>query len=191
MPFEHLTTMWQPTIVGNILDLADQAQNHLVEPEEIVAFNEERLTKLAAHRSDRAYRSALERIELAKAAGLFRDLKRELGVIDFGDQIALAARIVRDHPEIGAEYRQRFTAVLLDEYQDTNVAQARLLEDVFGGGHPVTAVGDPDQNIYAWRGASLYNLLEFAGSRRPTGAGPCSPYTNFRSGARSSRPPTR
>ena len=187
MPFEHLTTMWQPTIVGNILDLADQAQNHLVEPEQIVAFNEERLTKLAAHRSDRAYRSALERIELAKATALFRDLKRDLSVIDFGDQIALAARIVRDHPEIGAEYRRRFTAVLLDEYQDTNVAQARLLEDVFGGGHPVTAVGDPDQNIYAWRGASLYNLLEFP-RRFPKADGSPAPklplYTNFRSGAR-------
>ncbi|MGZ8599985.1 MAG: UvrD-helicase domain-containing protein, partial [Actinomycetota bacterium] len=79
MPFEHLTTMWQPSIVSNILDLADQAQNHLVEPEAIVGFNEERLKALAAHRSDRAYRAALERIELAKAVALFRELKRELG----------------------------------------------------------------------------------------------------------------
>lgn len=187
LSFEHLTTMWQPTIVGNILDLTDQAQNHLVEPEEIAEFSRERLVTLKAHRSDRAYSAALERIELATAAALFRDLKRELGVIDFGDQIALAARIVRNHPEVGAEYRQRFTAVLLDEYQDTNVAQARFLEDVFGGGHAVTAVGDPDQNIYAWRGASLYNLLEFP-RRFPKAEGtPASKlplYTNFRSGAR-------
>jgi DNA helicase-2/ATP-dependent DNA helicase PcrA len=187
MPFEHLSTMWQPTIVGNILDLADQAQNHLVEPEEIAEFNRDRLVKLKAHRSDRAYNSALERIELAGAVSLFRDLKRELGVIDFGDQIALAAQIVRNHPKVGAEYRRRFDAVLLDEYQDTNVAQARLLEDVFGGGHPVTAVGDPDQNIYAWRGASLYNLLEFP-RRFPKADGtPATKlplYTNFRSGAR-------
>ena len=62
---------------------------------------------------------------------------------------------------MAAEYRQRFGAVLLDEYQDTDVAQAKLIAGVFGGGHPVTAVGDPDQNIYAWRGASLFNLLEF------------------------------
>ena len=187
LPFEHLSTTWQPSIVGNILDLADQAQNHLVEPEAIVAFNAGRLEALAAHRSDRAYAAALERIELARAVGLFREMKRDLGVIDFGDQIGLAARIVRKHPEVGREYRQRFGAVLLDEYQDTNVAQARLLEDVFGGGHPVTAVGDPDQNIYAWRGASLYNLLEFP-TRFPKADG--SPatrlplYTNFRSGAR-------
>lgn len=187
MTFEHLSTMWQPSIVSNILDLADQAQNHLVEPEEIVEFNRERLDKLKAHRSDRAYQAALERTELAEAVAMFRELKRELGVIDFGDQIGLAARIVRNHDVVGAEYRGRFAAVLLDEYQDTNVAQARLLEDVFGGGHPVTAVGDPDQNIYAWRGASLYNLLEFP-LRFPRADGSPAPklplYTNFRSGSR-------
>jgi len=187
MPFEHVSATWQPTIVGNILDLADQAQNHLVEPEAIVAFNRQRLEELASHRSDRAYAAALERIELARAVALFQELKRELGVIDFGDQIALAARIVRRHPEVGEAYRQRFGAVLLDEYQDTNVAQARLLEGVFGNGHPVMAVGDPDQNIYAWRGASLFNLLEFP-ERFPRRDGSLAAqlplYTNFRSGAR-------
>ena len=187
MPFEHVTPTWQPTIVTNILDLADQAQNHLVEPEEIVAFNEDRLDKLKAHRSDRAYQAALERIELAKAVALFRELKRELGVIDFGDQIALAARIVANHELVAHEQRARFHAVLLDEYQDTNVAQARLLESVFGDGHPVTAVGDPDQNIYAWRGASLYNLLEFPRRFRRSDRSPAPKlplYTNFRSGSR-------
>jgi DNA helicase-2/ATP-dependent DNA helicase PcrA len=185
--FDHVSATWQPTIVANILDLADQAQNHLVEPTEIVAFNEERLESLKAHRSDRAYQASLERIELARAVAAFHELKRELGVIDFGDQIGLAARIVRNHGLVGDEYRRRFAAVLLDEYQDTNVAQARLLEDVFGGGHPVTAVGDPDQNIYAWRGASLYNLLEFPRrfARADGAPAPKLPlYTNFRSGAR-------
>jgi DNA helicase-2/ATP-dependent DNA helicase PcrA len=187
MPFEHLSSEWQPTIVGNILDLADQAQNHLVEPHEIVEFNEERLEALSQHRSDRAYRAAQERVELANAVSRFQELKRELGVIDFGDQIALAARVVRNHPEVGEEYRRRFSAVLLDEYQDTNVAQARLLEGVFSAGHPVTAVGDPDQNIYAWRGASLYNLLEFPTRFRKADGAPAEKlplYTNFRSGRR-------
>src|SRR3990172_6782155 len=64
MAFEHLHSMWQPTIVSDILDLADQAQNHLVEPAEIVAFDEERRQALAAHPSGRANKAALERIEL-------------------------------------------------------------------------------------------------------------------------------
>ena len=187
MTFDHVKTEWQPSVVANILELYDQAQNHLVSPARIVAYAEERLTALAEHRSDRAYKAALDRIELAQAAEVFEDLKRQLGVIDFGDQIALALRVVEPHPEVADEYRARFEAVLLDEYQDTNVAQAKLMHSVFGGGHPVTAVGDPDQNIYAWRGASLYNLLDFPETfRRADGsAAPKLPlYTNFRSGAR-------
>ena len=82
-------------------------------------------------------------------------------MIDFGDQITLALDVVEGLPEVGRDYRSRFGAVVLDEYQDTNVAQADLIAGAFGDGLPVTAVGDPDQNIYAWRGASLFNLLEF------------------------------
>ena len=187
MPFEHLRTMWQPTIVGYILDLADQATNHQVTPEEIVAFNEHRLEELTAHRSDRAYLASLERIELARAAKLFEELKRDLGAIDYGDQIAIARRIVEEHPEVAAEHRARFHTVLADEYQDTNVAQAKLLAAVFGGGHPVTAVGDPDQNIYAWRGASVYNLFEFPAQFPRADGTPAERLpllTNFRSGSR-------
>ncbi len=187
MPFELVKTEWQPTVVGNILELADQAQNHFVDPERIVAFNEERLEALAAHKSDRAYQAANERIELARGVQIFGRLKRERRLIDFGDQITLALKVVEEHPEVGEEYRSRFRAVLLDEYQDTNVAQARLIAGVFGGGHPVTAVGDPDQNIYAWRGASLFNLLEFPRQFPRADESPAEKlplYTNFRSGAR-------
>ncbi len=186
MTFEHVNVERQQTVIDNILTLDDQAANHRRTPEEIVAFNEQRLEQLQEHRSDQAYRSSLERIELARAAGIFRQLKRDLGVIDFGDQISLALRVVEEHPQVTAEYRQRFGAVLLDEYQDTNVAQARLIAQVFADGHPVTAVGDPDQNIYAWRGASLFNLLDFP-QQFPRADGTPSEqlplYTNFRSGA--------
>ena len=188
MTFEHVKAEWQPSVVDRILNLDAQAQNHLVEPDAIVAFCESRLHAWKdIPRTDKAYRAGLERIELARAAGIFRRLKRDLGVIDFGDQIELAMRVAGEHPEVGREYRDRFGAVLLDEYQDTNVAQARLMHALFAEGHPVTAVGDPDQNIYAWRGASLYNLLEFPTVFRRTDGSeaPRLPlFTNFRSGAR-------
>jgi ATP-dependent DNA helicase UvrD/PcrA len=187
MSFEYASAEWQPSLVSRILELADQAANHRVEPERIVEFNEERLRELAAHRSERAYQASLERIELAKAVGRFQGLKRDLGVIDFGDQIGLALRVVEAHPEVGDEYRSRYLAVVLDEYQDTNVAQADLIAGLFGGGFPIAAVGDPDQSIYGWRGASLFNLLEFRERfRRPDGspADRLPLYTNFRSGAR-------
>jgi ATP-dependent DNA helicase UvrD/PcrA len=187
MTFEHAQATWQPSLVAKILELDEQAQNHLVTPAEIVTWVKARLEALAAHRSDRAFKAAEERLELARAAGRYRELKRELGVIDFGDQIDRAIDVVVSSPDLVADLRTRFQAVLLDEYQDTNVAQARLMRTVFGGGHPVTAVGDPDQNIYAWRGASLFNLLDFpaqfpSSDGRPAERLPL--YTNFRSGAR-------
>jgi DNA helicase-2/ATP-dependent DNA helicase PcrA len=186
MTFEHVKTETQGGVIDNILLLDDQAANHRRTPEEIIEFNEQRLEQLKEHRSDRAYQAALERIELARGASIFRQLKRDLGAIDFGDQISLALKVVEEHPHVAAEYRQRYGAVLLDEYQDTDVAQARLIAGVFGGGHPVTAVGDPDQNIYAWRGASLFNLLDFP-QQFPLADGSASTqlplYTNFRSGA--------
>jgi DNA helicase-2/ATP-dependent DNA helicase PcrA len=76
--------------------------------------------------------------------------------------MALAARIASRHPEVGVAERARYQAVLLDEYQDTSHAQLVLLRALFGGGHPVTAVGDPCQSIYGWRGASAGNLRRFA-----------------------------
>src|SRR5919201_2259988 len=112
---------------------------------------------------------------------------RELGVIDFGDQITLALDVVERFPAIAREYGSRYSAVVLDEYQDTNVAQAALIHGLFGDGFPVTAVGDPDQSIYGWRGASLFNLLEFQDQFRRADGSPSAKlplYTNFRSGAR-------
>ena len=161
MTFEKLHTRWQPAIVGYILGLDEQLQNHLVEPEMVIDHVEGKLDALRKARSAEPLLAAEERIEIARAVRVFRDLKAELGVIDFGDQIAHAVRIASAHPDVGKAYRDRFGAVLLDEYQDTNHAQAVLMRAVFGDGHPVTAVGDPDQNIYAWRGASLWNLLHF------------------------------
>ena len=153
MTFEHVKTENQGGVIDNILLLDDQASNHRRTPEEIIAFNEARLEQLQEHRSDRAYRSSLERIELARGAAIFRQLKRDLGAIDFGDQISLALKVVEEHPQVAVEYRQRFGAVLLDEYQDTDVAQAKLIAGVFGEGHPGDGRGRPrpEHLRVAWR----------------------------------------
>ena len=110
-------------------------------------------------------------------------LKRERGAMDYGDQVAVAARIARAHPEVGEIERGRFGAVLLDEYQDTGEAQRVLLTSLFSGGHAVTAVGDPRQSIYGWRGASAGNLerfgADFAGAEQ---AGSSRLTVSFRNG---------
>src|SRR5438477_1870533 len=187
MTFRHARAEWQPSLIQNILELADQTANHRVDPLAVVAFNEQRREQLKELRSTRALEAGEQRIELAIAAERFRALKQELGVIDFGDQITLALKTVEGFPDAAADYRVRFRTLILDEYQDTNVAQADLLHGVFGGGFPVTAVGDPDQNIYAWRGASLFNLLRFPERFARADGSPAEKlplYTNFRSGAR-------
>ena len=86
--------------------------------------------------------------------------KRNLLLLDHGDQIALAAQLA-DLAPVRAVERRSFAVVLLDEYQDTNVAQRILLQRLFGDGHPVTAVGDPAQSIYGFRGASVSNIVRF------------------------------
>jgi DNA helicase II / ATP-dependent DNA helicase PcrA len=95
-------------------------------------------------------------------------------VLDYGDQMALAARIADRHPEVGAAERARYQVVLLDEYQDTSHAQLVLLRALFGDGHPVTAVGDPCQSIYGWRGATAGNLRRFGADFPVRGGGPAA-----------------
>jgi DNA helicase-2/ATP-dependent DNA helicase PcrA len=102
-----------------------------------------------------------KRAELLQALERYAALKRRLGVVDYGDLIQLAHRLLAETPAVVAQMRQRYQVVLLDEYQDTNPAQRELLRLVFGDGFPVTAVGDADQTIYEWRGASLENFAEF------------------------------
>ena len=98
---------------------------------------------------------------LLDLAEQFAEAKRRRGFIEFSDQVALALRIVRGAPRIATEFRDQFRVVLLDEYQDTSVVQTWLLSELFAG-HPVMAVGDPNQSNYGWRGASAANLESFA-----------------------------
>ncbi|MGX5695944.1 UvrD-helicase domain-containing protein [Agromyces soli] len=96
-------------------------------------------------------------LELAEA---YAEAKRARGYVEFSDQVALALQICEAHPEVAVAHRERYRTVLLDEYQDTSVVQTRLLGTLFAG-HSVMAVGDPDQSIYGWRGASAANLARF------------------------------
>lgn len=113
-----------------------------------------------------------ERRELLPLVATLIDRMREQNALDFGSQMSLAARLVTDNPEVAAGERQSVRAVLLDEYQDTGHSQRILLATLFGAGigaaasaHgagvAVTAVGDPIQSIYGWRGASAANLPRF------------------------------
>lgn len=100
------------------------------------------------------------RLELLDIIEEFEARKSELGRLDYADQVLLASRIVAELPGARAELRERHKVVFLDEFQDTSVAQMRFLSTLFAD-HPVTAVGDPNQAIYGWRGASAASLEDF------------------------------
>jgi DNA helicase-2/ATP-dependent DNA helicase PcrA len=175
-------------VVGEALKLADQVANHLRKPDEVIA-RDRSLASTEEFRREREERIRLalpKRIELSGLVDAYLRRKAERKAIDYGDQIALAVQLVERHPDIASEFRARFPVVLLDEYQDTNVAQARLLRELCGPGYPVLAVGDPDQNIYAWRGASLRNILLFPHDfgTKDGSADRLPLYVNFRSGSR-------
>ncbi|MFB9235281.1 ATP-dependent helicase [Plantactinospora siamensis] len=157
------------TVTDAVLALASELAEHLVEPDELAAWTGRFFAELQS-RPGRVYadvRKALTvqqiRLKLLPLVRAFQRRKDDFEAMDFGDQLARAARVARDHPEVGEIERQRYRVVLLDEYQDTSHAQVVLLRSLFGGGHPVTAVGDPCQSIYGWRGASAGTLDRFPG----------------------------
>lgn len=101
------------------------------------------------------------RYQLLDIVAEYAQYKRTTDSVDFGDQVALAAKLAEQVPAVATLERERFKVVLLDEYQDTSYAQIRFLSALYGAGHPVTAVGDPNQSIYGWRGASASGPARF------------------------------
>ncbi|MFI2201553.1 UvrD-helicase domain-containing protein [Streptomyces sp. NPDC020192] len=191
-PYPALTRSFAD-LVSDLLALDSELAEHLVDPEELRAWDADLLHTLQGAKLTNADLrkvpdTAAARRELADLVQRYRTAKRERDLLDFGDQIALSARLARV-PEVGRLLREEFRVVLLDEYQDTSVAQRVLLAGLFGGGtgHPVTAVGDPCQAIYGWRGASVANLDDFPAHFAHAGGRPATRQAlseNRRSGGR-------
>ena len=175
-----------PTAIQNLLALDGAMSEHLVSPADVLEFDREAeaafLLAFEEEQAGKGRKTYLEppakainaierRRELMDLVVGYRRLKRDLGLMDYSDQIELGARLAVEQPDVGVMERERFTVVLLDEYQDTSVAQATMLSRLFSGGHAVTAVGDPNQAIYGWRGASVSNILHFADTFPPAAGG--------------------
>ena len=97
-------------------------------------------------------------IELYKA---YQERLRAVNAVDFGDLLLLCLHLFQQHPDILADYQRRFRYILVDEYQDTNVAQYLWLRMLAAGHKNICCVGDDDQSIYGWRGAEVGNILRF------------------------------
>ncbi|HKU31623.1 MAG TPA: ATP-dependent DNA helicase [Arthrobacter sp.] len=170
--YEHFTAA-KSTLVNAVIQMAGECAEHLREPAEVEAWLMDRVSEYEdlpyqAGANKNPTQAAGElgamlrtRASVADMVGRYQEAKRNRGVLDFGDLVALAAKIARDIPLAAATEKERYKVVLLDEFQDTSHAQLVLFSRLFGGGHAVTAVGDPNQSIYGFRGASAGQLFHF------------------------------
>jgi DNA helicase-2/ATP-dependent DNA helicase PcrA len=99
--------------------------------------------------------------EVARAYSVYQQLLLDDGALDFGDLINYPLKLLRERPQVLEYLRKQFKCILVDEFQDTNYAQYELIKLLAAPGNNVTVVGDDDQSIYKFRGASISNILEF------------------------------
>ncbi len=110
--------------------------------------------------NDAAQNRPAEQI-LAEIYERYQKLLELQNVVDFDDMLLLTVRILEQHPEVLKRYQETYRYLLVDEYQDTNAAQFRLIQLLAGSTKNLCVVGDDDQSIYAWRGADVSNILDF------------------------------
>ena len=156
------------TITKSLLSLDGELSELAIEPETVITHDRGLLdyfSSFSKHNDStrKMIAAAHTRIALAQLVQQWRELKAERELLEFSDQVRLAREIVTKFPRVAADIRSRFAAALLDEYQDTSISQRLLLQEIFGDAFPLTAVGDPCQAIYGWRGASVENINDFDG----------------------------
>ena len=155
------------TVIKDLLGLSKFMLEHQVKAADIETIDNELLEKLetlagSTNEETRAVARAMQqRNSLLPMVAAFMQRRQAAGEFSFDDQMSLAADIAENFADVGALERGKYTVVLLDEYQDTSQSQVRMLSWLYGAGHPVTAVGDPSQAIYTWRGASAGTLASF------------------------------
>ncbi len=172
-------------IVRDAIALASAIADHSIDISDVQAASEAHMARFKT--DEDVIKTATKRLELCRVVDSYTRLKRSRGKIDYGDQITKAVQLLRDHADIRATYQERHPILLLDEYQDTNVAQRKMIELLVVPGGCITAVGDTRQAIYAWRGATMYNLIGFPGHfprNGQIGYDPVPLSKNFRSGSR-------
>jgi DNA helicase II / ATP-dependent DNA helicase PcrA len=173
--FDTMDASWLATAVANIAELSSQLTDHQVSIDTAVAWHRQRLAEAEAHAADvaalrrkgdrdtcaDAVRVTAERLDLLGGVAAFRARKRTEDALDFADQLAHAVDLL-DLPPVAAALRARHPFVVVDEYQDTNVAQRELLQRLFDPlAGQLVVVGDDAQSIYRFRGATLDNFRSF------------------------------
>ncbi len=158
LPLDHYRPLGNPLkFLGGLLRHFSRAKDEGVTPESYLAFAETAV--LDADADPSMERSRLK--EIADCFFAYRRILREEGALDFGDLITETLRLLRERPRVLKELQDQFAYVFVDEFQDTNWAQYELIKMLAAPKNNVTVVGDDDQAIYKFRGASLANILQF------------------------------
>ena len=139
-----LTKFPKKNIISEMISLAVNTQNTLEE----VLFNR---YPFFSHLSP----------EIHQIACLYEQKKKDLSVMDFDDLLANCRRLLREHPDVGQMLAQKFHHILVDEYQDTNIIQADIVDLLAAGHRNLMVVGDDSQSIYSFRGANFSNIIDF------------------------------
>jgi DNA helicase-2/ATP-dependent DNA helicase PcrA len=159
MPLDYYRPLGQPTRhIQEVLEAIRRLKQEDVRPEDYVRYAAE-LERKASGETEKE--TALKHAEIARVFAAYQSLLRAQGLIDFEDQVTLVVDLFRKRPSVLDELRRRYRYILVDEFQDTNFVQFELVKMLAAGHRNLTVVGDDDQSIFRFRGASLSNILEF------------------------------
>ena len=160
LKLHYYAPIGQPTgFLGDLARYFGRLKEELVEPAAYSKWAKSHQRKVGAEPAARL--EVVKQLELANSYKIYQSQTRVEGLIDFNDQVTLALELLRQRPNVLATLRGETSYILVDEFQDTNLAQAELLAELAGRNGNIMAVGDDDQSIYKFRGAAISNILSF------------------------------
>jgi len=159
-PLDYYRPLSRPTRhIREILAAIRRIKQEDIKPESYLSFaqNMKNKARESAHEEQ-----ALKHLEIARVYKEYQRLLKEQGKIDFEDQVVLAVDLFRQRSSVLKEFQEKYKYILVDEFQDTNYIQFQMLKLLSGKHRNITVVGDDDQSIFRFRGASLSNILDFS-----------------------------
>ena len=166
LPLDHYRPLGNPTkFIQALTTFVSRCKDDEISPATLEKFVDKlklKVKKLKDKTEKEELEQEIKRLkELAETFKKYEELKTQAGFLDFGDLIILTLKLLRKFPKILATYQNQFRYILIDEFQDTNWAQLELLKLLAPPQKNICVVADDDQSIFRWRGAAVYNILEF------------------------------
>jgi len=163
----HFKNLWDPTAhLADILSAMSRANDEVIDA---AGYHTLADAMSASASTEDAQKEAERQLEVATVFAVYERLKAERGCVDFGDLVAMPARLCESRADVREHLSSLYEHILVDEYQDVNRSSVRLLKAIAGDGRNLWAVGDIKQSIYRFRGASAYNMARFDREDFPLG----------------------